>query len=104
MINLRTCTKGQLKKSIGAMLRKARYSTYICLEDVYTKNPTIEYKADRDSKYNAFAEINAGYHGIDEVTKKPINAIIQLEDHEEYLVSLDEFVDYLYKYIEENYR
>ena len=104
MINLETCTKGQLKKSIGAMLRKARYSTYICLEDVYTKNPTIEYKADRDSKYNAFAEINAGFYGIDEMTNKPINAILQLEDDGEYLVSLDEFVDYLYKYIEENYR
>ena len=100
-INLNTCTKEQLKKSIGYMLNKARCNKYLYLEDIYTKNPTLSYE--NSCNENAFAEINCAFYGLDDKTNKPINALIDKMEDYDFETNLNDFTDRLFDYIVNEY-
>lgn len=93
-INLKTCTKEDLRKSISTMLAKANTNTYILLEDEYTNNPSIIYTTDHKRKNNAFGQINVHMESI----------ISYFGDAEGYQEDTTQFVDDLYNYIVKEYR
>lgn len=93
-INLKTCTKEDLRRSIATMINKANVNTYILLEDEYTNNPSIIYTTDHKRKAKAFGQINV----IADIL------ISYMDDNEGYREDLAEFTDSLYNYIEKEYR
>lgn len=56
-VNLKTCTKGDLKKSIKFVLNNAKENAYILLEDIYCNNPSLTYTKQLSRKHNAFGGV-----------------------------------------------
>lgn len=106
-INLRTCTKEQVRNRIEYMVNNARYNLYIFLENTYIEEPTILFQScDGPS---SFGQIIAGYYGKNENDEYE-SALIQFEYDENgvfynsFITSVEKFTDYLFGYIEEKYR
>lgn len=95
-VNLKTCTKGELKRSLYYVMDKANEDTHILLEDIYCDNPKLIYTCKRERKHSAFGTIKVMLEGT--------FIISYFEDKEGYREKSDKFIDDLYDYIVKEYR
>lgn len=94
-LNLKTCTKEDLKKKIEYIIDNCCDLTLIALESCYEKNPVMYFSDEPNGEVvgRIDSDCLGGYRIINEIYSD-----------EHYYDDLENFVDELYDYIEENYQ